>query len=55
MWSRTCAKILAYVTYLDKYQKTYQAPYLLPNDFPYKYSDAWRYWNRMKEVFFKKM
>ena len=32
------AKILVYMTYLDKYQKTYQASYLLPSDFPNNFS-----------------
>ena len=37
-WSRMCAKILAYVTYVGKYQKVYlyQASHILvlPSDFP---------------------
>ena len=35
---RTCAKILAYVTYLSKYQKTCKASYLLPSDFRNNFS-----------------
>ena len=49
-WSRTRAKILMYVAYLDKYQKDmYQMSLPFLSDFPKNFSLACSYWNKMKD------